>query len=135
MIEYTPTPDFYNDYICHSGVKGMKWGKRKSKKEYDLGKHSKDMREHAKDLRARVKTDAVLKKHNKKMQIGAQVLRDDIDYIKRRDTHRREYEERMGKDPTYRGGHRPQRWGEYIPVTGESLSSGYDYDKKKKKGR
>lgn len=27
MIEYTPTPDFYNDYICHYGVKGMKWGK------------------------------------------------------------------------------------------------------------
>lgn len=25
MIEYTPTPDFYNDYICHKGVKGMKW--------------------------------------------------------------------------------------------------------------
>ena len=25
MIGYTPTPDYYNDYICHYGVKGMKW--------------------------------------------------------------------------------------------------------------
>lgn len=29
MQEYTPTPDFYNDYIAHYGVKGMKWGKKK----------------------------------------------------------------------------------------------------------
>jgi len=27
MNDYTPTPDFYNDYICHYGVKGMKWHK------------------------------------------------------------------------------------------------------------
>ena len=27
MIEYTPTPDFYEDYICHYGVKGMRWRK------------------------------------------------------------------------------------------------------------
>lgn len=26
MIEYTPTPDFYRDYICHHGVKGQQWG-------------------------------------------------------------------------------------------------------------
>lgn len=25
---YTPTPDYYNDYLCHYGVKGMKWRKR-----------------------------------------------------------------------------------------------------------
>ena len=31
MIGYTPTPDYYNDYICHYGTKGMKWGKRKAK--------------------------------------------------------------------------------------------------------
>ena len=22
---YTPTPDFYNDYLAHYGIKGMKW--------------------------------------------------------------------------------------------------------------
>lgn len=31
MIDYTPTPDYYNDYIAHYGVKGMKWGRRKSR--------------------------------------------------------------------------------------------------------
>ena len=31
MQEYTPTPDFYNDYICHYGVKGMKWHYHKPK--------------------------------------------------------------------------------------------------------
>lgn len=30
MIGYTPTPDFYNDYIAHYGVPGMKWGVRKA---------------------------------------------------------------------------------------------------------
>ena len=28
MITYTPTPDYYNNYIAHHGVKGMKWGIR-----------------------------------------------------------------------------------------------------------
>lgn len=27
MDNYTPTPDYYYDYICHAGVKGMKWKK------------------------------------------------------------------------------------------------------------
>lgn len=41
MTGYTPTPDFYNEYICHSnlsddelihyGVKGMKWRRRKTR--------------------------------------------------------------------------------------------------------
>ena len=31
MTGYTPTPDYYNDYIAHFGIKGMKWGKRKAK--------------------------------------------------------------------------------------------------------
>lgn len=26
MRDYTPTPDYYNDYICHHGIKGQKWG-------------------------------------------------------------------------------------------------------------
>lgn len=28
MREYQPTPDFYNDYIAHHGIKGQKWGVR-----------------------------------------------------------------------------------------------------------
>lgn len=31
MIGYTSTPDYYNSYIAHYGVKGMKWGRRKKK--------------------------------------------------------------------------------------------------------
>ena len=30
MITYTPTPDYYNDYLAHYGVMGMKWGIRKN---------------------------------------------------------------------------------------------------------
>ena len=37
MIGYTSTPtNFYEDYICHHGIKGMKWGRRKSNLR-DLG--------------------------------------------------------------------------------------------------
>lgn len=25
---YTPTPDYYNDYIAHHGIKGQQWGKK-----------------------------------------------------------------------------------------------------------
>ena len=28
MIQYQSTPDYYNDYITHYGVKGMKWYKK-----------------------------------------------------------------------------------------------------------
>lgn len=35
MLDYTPTPDFYNDYIAHYGVKGMKWRKRKASGSID----------------------------------------------------------------------------------------------------
>lgn len=28
MRFYTATPDYYNDYICHHGVKGQQWGVR-----------------------------------------------------------------------------------------------------------
>ncbi len=28
MIFYTPTPDYYNDYIAHHGIDGQKWGVR-----------------------------------------------------------------------------------------------------------
>ena len=28
MQEYTPTPDFYNDYLAHHGILGMRWGHR-----------------------------------------------------------------------------------------------------------
>lgn len=33
MTGYTPTPDYYNDYIAHFGILGMKWGRRKKKKK------------------------------------------------------------------------------------------------------
>lgn len=37
MVGYNPTPtDFYEDYIAHYGVKGMKWRHRKGKKKGDL---------------------------------------------------------------------------------------------------
>ena len=36
MQGYTPTPDFYNDYIAHHGILGMKWGK-KNGPPYPLG--------------------------------------------------------------------------------------------------
>lgn len=39
MINYTPTPDYYNDYICHHGIKGQKWGV-KNGPPYPLGKGS-----------------------------------------------------------------------------------------------
>ena len=32
MTGYTPTPDYYNDYIQHYGIKGMKWKNRKKSK-------------------------------------------------------------------------------------------------------
>lgn len=41
MIGYTPTPDYYNDYICHYGVKGMKWGKRKTRAQIQKSKAHK----------------------------------------------------------------------------------------------
>ena len=31
MDSYTPTPNYYDDYICHYGVKGMKWRYHKLK--------------------------------------------------------------------------------------------------------
>ena len=36
MISYTATPDFYNEYISHHGIKGQKWGKRNGP-PYPLG--------------------------------------------------------------------------------------------------
>ena len=41
MIGYTPTPDYYNDYIAHYGVKGMKWGKRKKKPDHSKNRWKK----------------------------------------------------------------------------------------------
>lgn len=41
MIGYTPTPDYYNDYIAHHGVKGMKWGKRKTRAQIQKSKAHK----------------------------------------------------------------------------------------------
>lgn len=35
-IFYNPTPDFYNDYIAHHGIKGQQWGKRNGP-PYPLG--------------------------------------------------------------------------------------------------
>ena len=34
MVQYQATPDYYNDYIAHYGVKGMKWKKRLKGKYY-----------------------------------------------------------------------------------------------------
>lgn len=31
MNTYTSTPDYYNDYLMHYGVKGMHWGQRKAR--------------------------------------------------------------------------------------------------------
>lgn len=55
MTEYTPTPDFYNDYIQHYGVKGMKWYKRtKPKYADDTDYHKKLNSLNAKDYWALV---------------------------------------------------------------------------------
>lgn len=40
MTGYTPTPDFYNDYIAHHGIKGQKWGVRNGP-PYPLSKGAK----------------------------------------------------------------------------------------------
>lgn len=39
MIDYTPTPtNFYEDYICHYGIKGMKWKRHKYASDSDAYK-------------------------------------------------------------------------------------------------
>ena len=50
MITYTSTPDYYNNYICHHGVKGMKWGVRREQKrsEKNRMKAKKEYEQHKK---------------------------------------------------------------------------------------
>jgi len=65
MIGYTPTPDYYNDYICHYGVKGMKWRHRKSRG----GGHGFDTN----SIEKRIRTT---KQHRKMMEQNSSRLHD-----------------------------------------------------------
>lgn len=63
MIYYTQTPDFYNDYIAHYGILGMKWGHRKLDRQI-----AREKKFRAKTMKGRSKYRSKLEnRYNKKI--------------------------------------------------------------------
>lgn len=69
MINYTPTPNFYDDYIAHYGVLGMRWGHRK-KELMSLGLTKRQARRVIKVEKNRRKTENINKIKRSKNQFS-----------------------------------------------------------------
>ncbi len=83
MINYTPTPNYYEDFIEHHGVKGMRWGHRK--KTYTNGMSYRQMKKAVKKDRKLFKQKAETDK-----KLNDLIKKQNDDYYKKADKYEKQ---------------------------------------------
>lgn len=119
---YNPTPNYYNDYLCHYGVLGMKWGVRKRRNKPLSKRRIKRVEklEKYRDKKIRQNEEKV-SKYKQKLDYKLQ----DIDDLKRYGVKSRAYDDYVRKQfskETYTTKHnRTRRDDDVVRITKNSV--------------